>query len=113
MGANSHREGRRSWNVDKLKEYISRIENNDSSEAGYEQLNLKQRLVEALVFGLRMNDGINLKELEKRYKCCLNQEKLNIIQYLVEGNLLVRKGKDIKTTLDGRLVVDEIAARLI
>jgi len=113
VGAHSHHNGRRAWNVSRLSEYFKRIERGNSPEESFEELRPDQRLAEALVFGLRMNRGINYKELEKRYTCRLSEEKREQMKYFKEKRLLIEKGNIIKTTMKGRLVIDEISMHLV
>jgi oxygen-independent coproporphyrinogen-3 oxidase len=113
MGAHSHCNGRRSWNVSRLKEYIKRMESNNMPEEGNECLPPEKRFKEALLFGLRMNQGVDIRKLENRFDYCLNKEEHKNIDCFVEDGLLNNVNGVVKVANKGRLVLDEISARLI
>ena len=72
-----------------------------------------QRLTETFLFGLRMNEGVDLDALQKRYGVCLSGEQQRTLEHLMEDGLCERRGTRIRTTPRGRLVLDEISVRLI
>lgn len=113
MGAHSHCNGRRSWNVSRLKEYLQRMEANNPPEEGNECLSPEKRFKEALLFGLRMNQGVDIRKLEDRFHYCLKKEENEKVDCFVEDGLLNSSKGIIKVTNKGRLVLDEISARLI
>ena len=113
VGAHSHANGRRFWNTPRLKEYIRKIKAQQSPQDGYEQLQKKEQLIEALLFGLRMNKGVDIKQMEQLYKCELSGEKKRQINQFVDQGLFELLGGCIKATRRGQLVLDEISARLI
>ena len=113
VGAHSHRDGLRSWNVSKLNEYIKRFQDGLSAKAGQEELTQQARFMEAVLFGLRMNQGIDLGSIEKRFGCPMPQEKRELLdRWAIEG--FVTRDKDRwKATDRGRLVLDDLSAKLI
>lgn len=113
IGAHSHSQGRRWWNVSRLQEYIERTKDKESPLEDEEELSVEQRFLERLVFGLRTNRGIDLKDIMTEYNLKLDQDRTHLIENLVREGLLVQEGENVRTTLQGRLVLDEIAARLI
>ncbi|MFA5087753.1 MAG: radical SAM family heme chaperone HemW [Candidatus Omnitrophota bacterium] len=113
LGAHSHFDGRRSWNISRLPEYIRRVQGGLPSEEGREVLTAEQRFLESLVFGLRMNQGVSLEALEKKYSILLDDPRKVIIDECVRQGLLERGAGWIKTSMKGKLVLDEISARLI
>ncbi len=113
VGAHSHKNGRRYWNVSRLNEYISRIKNHGDPTEGSEDLTPQTRLRESLLFGLRMNAGIDLKKLERKFQCRLPEEKSEKIQEFIKGGLLDLQGNRLQATDRGRLVLDEMSAYLI
>ena len=113
MSAHSHCDGRRSWNVSRLGEYLKRIESGERSEEGFEILAADARLREALVFGLRMNHGVDLIALEQNFSCPLSPECYQKIQILAEQGLIIRQDNRLQASDRGRLLLDEIAVQLI
>ena len=113
MSAHSHNEGRRYWNKSRLMEYLEEMKDKDTAIDGEEFLNNSQRLSEALMFGLRMNRGVDLKKLVQRFSAELDETKCSAIEKFIEQGLLEREGHILRATIAGRLLLDEIAARLI
>jgi len=113
VGAHGHRNGRRFWNVARLMEYINRIEENKPVEAGEEILNTRQQFIERLLFGLRMNEGVNLNQLQQEWNCSLDQQRTESIHRFVEQGFLVWEQNILKATRAGQLVLDELCARLV
>ncbi len=115
VGAHSHCAGRRWWNVDQTPRYIQCVINGGSPCAGEETLSAHQRLREALVFGLRMTNGVSLTELEKRFGVLLDGDTSDRIEQYVRYGLmeLSKDTHQLKMTLEGMLVLDEVSARLV
>ena len=113
VGAHSHKAGYRWWNVGRLTEYMKRINEHGSAKEGEERLSPQERLCEAIVFGLRMNEGIELTDLEKKYRVELGHEKKKKVGFFVKKGFLVFVAGRLQTTLKGRLVLDEISSYLV
>lgn len=113
LGAHSHRDGERFWNTSDFQEYISGTNENRAPIAGKERLDSSQRLVEALLFGLRMVQGVDVSKLEKRFGCLLPDEKADALDDFIENGFLIKEDGRIKTTPKGRLVLDELSTRLV
>lgn len=113
MSSHGHCDGRRSWNVSRLSDYLKKIAAGESPEEGHESLTPQARLRESLIFGLRMNVGIVVSEIEEQAHCQMSDElKLQIVD-LVGQDLLQQQGQRLQTTARGRLVLDAIAVKLI
>lgn len=113
MGAHSYLGHRRHWNVSKLNEYLLRIQNARDAMEGFEDLSPQTRLLERILFGLRKNEGVNLDQIQADVGLALDQNRLDQMQYFIDDGFLVRIDGRIRTTLKGRLVLDEICSRLI
>ncbi len=113
VGAHSYSNGRFSWNVSHFHTYLARIGTEGLALDGWEQLDIDEQLKQALLIGLRMNQGVVIKNLERRLGCVLKEEeKRKIDAFVQEGFLDFEEGR-LKTTARGRLVLDEICARMI
>ena len=113
VGAHSHLNGRRFWNVDRLPVYLSRIrEDGNAVEAG-ETLETAERMLETLLIGLRMNDGVDLDELQNRFGIALRERTRSTIRACVDNRLLSLDENRLRATGRGRLVLDDICGRLI
>jgi len=113
VGSHSHIDGRRYWNVSKMNEYLSRIKNNQNAAEGQEILKDDERLTEALLFGIRMNRGVAIKDIQRKFKCRLPDNKKEIINNLVSEGFLFEEKGFLKATKRGRVVLDEICVKLI
>lgn len=113
MSSHSHWDGRRSWNFGRLADYLKKIEANESVEEGFEVLSNDRRLTEALVFGLRMNCGVDLNGLSERFQEKFAPETIEKISQLIEQGFLARHNDLLCATNAGRRVLDEISTRLI
>ena len=80
---------------------------------GYEELPAPDKMSECVLLGLRMNQGVELKALEHRFGCVLRKDQQEKIQDFVREGFLETERGILKTTANGRMVLDEICARLI
>lgn len=113
VGAHSHCDGTRWWNLDNVFEYIKNVGDGQSVIQGREYLDDAQRLREAIVFGLRMNTGIDLSALEKRFGVELDEQRRSDLERFVREGFLVRQDNRIQTTSRGRMLLDELASYLV
>lgn len=113
MSSHSHRDGRRSWNTSKLSDYLKKVAAGENPEEGSEVLTLQARLREALVFGLRMNRGVDLWQLSRQFGCVVEDKTKEQIAELIKGRLLSQQQNMLQATPAGRLVLDMIAVKLI
>ncbi len=116
VAAHSYLRGRRSWNVCKFKEYLAAFAQTKKCPnvcKGFEDLSAYEQFKDVVLFGLRMNKGVNLNKEEDRFGCSLspNQQK-KIDTFIKEGWLILEKGY-LKTSARGRLVLDELCAQLV
>jgi len=113
VGAHSHVEGNRYSNVLSVIQYIGAITRGKRAEAGREKLDLSDRFIESLLFGLRMNEGVDVLALEERYGFKMQEKNKKIIDSLLEEKFLEYNGSRLRVTDKGRIVLDEICARMI
>lgn len=113
VGAHSHLQGKRFWNTDKLMDYLKRNKEGATTIEGKEVLNQEERFLEYLLFGLRMNQGIDLEKLQNRLNVRLDSSRLEKIEHYIEEGFLCKEKNSLKTTAKGQLVLDELCARLI
>jgi oxygen-independent coproporphyrinogen-3 oxidase len=113
MGAHSHLHGERFWNADTFPKYLQMMSQDNSAVVGREKLMPPQKMIETFLFGLRMNAGVDMDLLQQRFGCALTQDKVDELENLIEAGFLFEEGSRICATDRGRLVLDEISARLI
>jgi len=112
VAAHSHEDGRRWWNVARVRDYLARIHDGRTVTDGEEALSVSRRLAEAMVLGLRVMDGVDLTALEHRLTRMTESQRTQIDQ-LVRDGFLLRDGVRLKVSVKGLLVLDEISERLI
>ncbi len=99
--AHSHRVGVRWWNVRTPDRYVDAVEQRRSPEAGREELTAGQRRFEALTLALRTRRGIPWDSLDDA----------DDADGVLEG-LVAREGDRAVLTLRGRLLANEVSARI-
>ena len=95
--AHSHHDGVRWWNVRTPERYVDAVAAGRSPEAGREELTVGQREFEALSLSLRTPRGVPWDSLER-------PEEL--------GGLVERAGSRAVLTVRGRLLANEVGARI-
>jgi len=113
IGAHSHIGSKRSWNISILSEYITLMQKGLSVEEGSEELALYDKMKEAVLFGLRLNRGVNIKQITERFGFFLDDKQRKKIDQFIEGGFLVEETGILKTSAKGRLVLDELCAQLV
>ena len=113
VGAHSHKNGRRFWNTSNLFDYIQKLGSGGSGEEASETLSGHQRLVEAILFGLRTREGVDVLELENRFENKLDNEKKDTIKRFISDGFLFLDKNRLTSTEKGQLVLDELSVRLI
>lgn len=113
MAAHSHLDGERSWNADTLPKYLSLMKETGSARVGCERLPPAEKLLETFLFALRMNRGVDLGRLEQKSGQEMPMDKKEALESFIEMGLLEEQGDFIRATARGRLVLDEISARII
>ncbi len=100
--AHGHTAGRRSWNVRIPERYVDCIRRGETPEAGSETLDGAARAEEALTLSLRTSAGAVVSEAAE-----------DLVADLVQGALLERVGARVALTLRGRLLANDVTARLL
>ncbi|MFT7538490.1 MAG: oxygen-independent coproporphyrinogen-3 oxidase, partial [Lysobacterales bacterium] len=113
VGAHGFINARRYSNESRLIDYIKLIESDEEIISYTESLTVEQQFNEAVVFGLRMNKGIVLKDIEEYYDFQLREDKRNKINHMIAEDLLVHEEDFLRVTDKGRYVLDSISAELI
>jgi oxygen-independent coproporphyrinogen-3 oxidase len=106
--AHGHTGGRRWWNVRTPERYLAAIDAGVSPGAGEERLDAAARDDEALLLALRTAPGIKLPAFEADLS-----HVAECIDDLTRAGLLDRRGDRVALTRAGRLLANEVAARLL
>jgi oxygen-independent coproporphyrinogen-3 oxidase len=106
--AHGHAAGRRWWNLRTPERYVAAVEAGTSAEAGSETLDPDGRRVEAMLLALRTAGGIKLPPAgadPRGMAACIDE--------LIDVGLLARTADRAVLTRRGRLLGNEVAARLL
>ena len=107
--AHSHISGVRVWNYKYPQKYVEMISSEGSAEEGREPLSESQKLNESIMLGFHLDSGINIPELNDKFKINFSQTFKNKIDYLLQKKLVAFNGKNLKLTLKGKLLANSVA----
>jgi oxygen-independent coproporphyrinogen-3 oxidase len=105
VGAHGFTGRRRYWNTSNLQEYIQKAGSKEQVIGGFEDLTESQVVMEKVLFGLRMNEGISWD--------LVGLSKQELVQTWIKDGFLSLEDGHLRTTDRGRLVLDELSVRLI
>jgi oxygen-independent coproporphyrinogen-3 oxidase len=113
--AASQHHRRRYQNPSDLKLWLEQLESaQGATPAEVILLDDRQLATDALIFGLRMNEGVDLAALAKRYPQAAIEDTFNDLFLDLENEgYLVRKVDQVQLSHAGRLVCDAIGAGLL
>jgi coproporphyrinogen III oxidase-like Fe-S oxidoreductase len=97
------------WNERSFFDWERRLRRGEIPEAGREELHEEDLLLETLMLRLRTPFGVDLEELETRFRVDLLDLNRDLIERSIEGGLMVRERGRIRPTLDGLAVADGLA----
>mgnify|MGYP001582133471 FL=1 len=120
-GAYSYIDGERRWNIKSPVEYIKKIQGVKDSRgqgvfnviAGRERLEGEGVMGETIMMGLRMLEGINLKNFKKRFGVELKSIFSDTISQLLKDNLVVFDNGNFKLTHKGLLFYNNVSAEFL
>jgi oxygen-independent coproporphyrinogen-3 oxidase len=105
--------GQRYANPSDLQKWLGGIESGKMERVDQVALTPTLLAADALIFGLRLNEGVNLKKLEVRFSD-FNFNKLESLwKNLIEEDLLEQSGAVICLTRAGRLVADRVGVAIL
>lgn len=99
--AHSKYKKQRLANVSGVKNYIKKIKSNESPTIEVQNIDHNEDLFETLMLGLRLNQGVNIRHLEKKYGIDFLERYGEIVENLVKRGLLEHRGSQITLTLKG------------
>ena len=112
----SQYQGRRWKNPSNLEQWLTGVSNGFSREDYDEFLEISHHTLaeDALLFGLRMNQGINLAEIANRFGLSKEYQKqlIHFFKALGKEGLIKQSGEWISCTQEGRIRADAIAAQI-
>ncbi len=112
-GAVSCLRGSRKRNIVAPEEYCDAIESGSSTVIDEETLDLEASFRETVIMALRMNRGVAVKQLEKRYKIRLENHYGKVLQQLIKDKLLEQSEDYLYLTDRGRVFANRVMADLV
>ena len=110
--AHSHVAPRRWWNVADVGEYLGRLEAGKSPVAETEVLSAAERLLEAVMLGMRNSAGLDLARLESLYGTELRAPNAHRLDDWSARGLVRIEGGRVVATPAGWLIADRLASEL-
>jgi oxygen-independent coproporphyrinogen-3 oxidase len=106
--------GRRRWtNPANLDQWIQGIEAGAPVLEQVKDLSATDLLCDALVFGLRLNAGVDPAALAKRFATPLPTRVLHLFESLHEEGLMETAGAHVRLTGEGRMRADAVGVAII
>ena len=115
-GAHSHirHEGEEGWgrrwsNVRNPELYMKRIAGDGRAVCASYDLSRMTALEDAILMGLRLSEGVEIGDIEKRFSC---ETDTCSLEYLESDGFILTDGGRLRLTTKGRLFTDDLVARV-
>src|SRR5690554_2812695 len=107
MGASGYHNKKRYYNVSFVNEYIKLVNENKKPIKHEDFINKVEKLKEALLLGLRLIEGLDIKKINQRYDVDIEKEFYNELTYLQNKGWIDINTK-IKLTKNGLFYGNEV-----
>jgi oxygen-independent coproporphyrinogen-3 oxidase len=111
--ASSQLGGRRWTEPHSLEEWLDGLKSGKPAYADESVLTSGILAQDLLIFGLRMNEGVNLRQIETRFPGALPSEWPGFMESLVEEGLANLHGDILTLSEKGRLLADRIGGEIL
>ncbi|HJR45629.1 MAG TPA: radical SAM family heme chaperone HemW [Actinomycetota bacterium] len=112
-GAHAHVAGHRWWSKRLPREFIAAVDAGSPTVEGSEHLDDDARLGEALMLGLRLRHGVDLRAVAERFGQDLLERRSQVIGELVAAGWLERVDERLRVAEKGTLLANDICCRLL
>jgi oxygen-independent coproporphyrinogen-3 oxidase len=109
-GAHSTRDGVRWKNVSATEEYIQRVLRREATRTDERRMPAAERLGDALFTGLRLNEGVDLAAVGRRYQVDVWERFGSELEQFVDAGWLKHEGTRLRLTRRGMLLAHEVMA---
>lgn len=118
FGVSAHSYFKKGWGVrmansHDLTDYLNRINKNVSAVIEEEILTKQKAMGEAVFLGLRMMEGINVRDFENRFGINIETAYKDAIEELTTEDCLIYDNDHLKLTRKGLLFSNDVAIRFI
>lgn len=100
-------------NPSDLNQWLENLKNGKRGSDDPEHLDAAILFEDSLIFGLRMNAGVNIDFLKNRFQMEMPNEVEGILKRLEVDGKLERVGAELRLTADGRLVADAVGSEIL
>lgn len=111
--AASQHDGWRAANPSDLDRWSAEVDSGERMSEDRVELSPELLAEDALIFGLRLNEGVNLDELAKRWPEAPWAVVHRVANDLVHDGLARKNGAQLKLTVPGRLLADAVGASVM
>jgi len=110
IGVSSHSKiaNQRFSNTPSFFQYIESLESGKLPVEATENINEKEDLFETIMLGLRLNRGINLKEISAKYDLDFDVKYKDVIESLMASKLIIYANETIVLTELGRDLANQV-----
>jgi oxygen-independent coproporphyrinogen-3 oxidase len=105
--------GRRSSNVADLEQWRADLDSGRRSLVDSVELTPRMLAEDSIIFGLRMNEGVDLSALQRRFPETSWKQIGSLVERLVGEGLAVMLEGRLQLTLRGRLLADAVAGQVM
>jgi oxygen-independent coproporphyrinogen-3 oxidase len=109
-GAHGTRGGRRWRNVAGTEDYIRRVTSDQETAAEIRVLTGQERLEEALFTGLRLTEGLHLREIDAAFQIDVWDRYGRALQPFVTAGVLEHATDTLRLTREGMLLANEVCS---
>ncbi|MGI5949904.1 MAG: radical SAM family heme chaperone HemW [Peptoniphilus sp.] len=102
LSASSNISNTRYTNYYNFLDYYEKIDENKKPIGFKEDLSIDDRLNEFIIMGIRLNEGINVNEINERFNIDFEKKYRSAIKKNIESGLLEKKDDNYKLTTLGR-----------
>ena len=107
-GASGYINNIRYKNVDSINDYNSLLKNNQKPIEEINKLTSKDKIEEAIIMNLRMTEGIDILEFNKKYDINFKEKYNKILEKLKYENLIIEKNNRVFFTRRGRQISNTV-----
>ena len=111
--AASQHGGWRGGNIADLEKWLGHLDHAERMTEDRVALTPSLLAEDALIFGLRMNEGVDLSSWRRRAPAAPWTSVDDTLATLAAAELLVREGESVRLTKRGRLVADSVGAEIM
>jgi len=111
--AASQHQGCRGTNVADLAEWSARLDKGIRADEDHVDLTPALLAEDAIIFGLRMNQGVDLAQWKQRAPLARWEAAEQTLESLREEGLLEREGEAVKLSARGRMLADSVGEQFV